>query len=57
MGLFANVEHDALSDVLHRDLIPDTNSDPSNLMFNSELGGTELTDGQRFVLTRSPALK
>jgi hypothetical protein len=56
MGLYNNVEVDAS----HRDLIPDNDSDadPSrNLMFYSELGGTELSEGQRYILSRSPVLR
>ncbi len=59
MGLYANSEIDANDITLptHFDPIPDSDSSSTNLMFNSDLAGTELSDGQRFVLTRSPALR
>ena len=59
MGLYANVESDAADPQLssHDDPIPDSDESSSNLMYNSELAGSELSDGQRFVLTRSPALR
>ncbi len=55
MGLYNNVEVDDF----HKDWIPDNDStDPSrNLMFYSELGGTELSEGQRYILSRSPVLR
>jgi hypothetical protein len=59
MGLYANVEIDATDPLLptYYDPIPDSDTSSTNLMFNSDLAGTELSDGQRFVLTRSPALR
>lgn len=58
MGLYANVESDDDPTMPDRtDPIPDTDVSSTNLMYNSELGGSELSDGQRFVLTRSPALR
>lgn len=53
MGLSHNVELDPR----YRDAIPDSDDSPDNLMFFSELGGTELSPGQRDILTRSPALR
>ena len=58
MGLYANWERDALvPDTTHTDPIPDSDPSSTNLMYNSELAGSELSDGQRFVLTRSPVLR
>lgn len=53
MGLAHNVELDPR----WRDAIPDSDDSPSNLMFFSEVGGTELSPGQRDILTRSPVLR
>jgi hypothetical protein len=55
MGLYNNVEVEDTN----KDWIPDNDSaDPSrNLMFYSELGGTELSEGQRYILSRSPVLR
>lgn len=53
MGLSHNVELDAR----WRDAIPDSDDSPNNLMFFSEVGGTELSPGQRDILTRSPVLR
>ncbi|MDQ3364816.1 MAG: hypothetical protein M3680_05250 [Myxococcota bacterium] len=53
MGLYHNVELDAQ----WRDPIADSDDSPSNLMFYSELGGLELSAGQRDILTRSPVLR
>jgi hypothetical protein len=62
MGLYPNYEEefmaiDPVSPVPHRDPIMDSDDSSTNLMFNSELAGSELSDGQRFVLTRSPVLR
>jgi hypothetical protein len=62
MGLYNNVEVDLdRPDVNHHDWIPDTSDDPdqapTNLMFNSELGGTDISEGQRYILSRSPVLR
>lgn len=59
MGLYANTELDATDPetTVHFDPIPDSDNSSTNLMFNSELGGSELSDGQRYVLTRSPVLR
>jgi hypothetical protein len=54
MGLSHNVELDPR----WRDQISDSNDSPANLMFYSELGfGTELSNGQRDILSRSPILR
>ena len=53
MGLYHNVELDPT----WRDPLADSNDSPSNLMFYSELGGTELSPMQRDILTRSPVLR
>ncbi|MGN6104823.1 MAG: hypothetical protein ACTHU0_06960, partial [Kofleriaceae bacterium] len=53
MGLYHNVEVDSM----WRDSIVDSDDSPNNLMFFSELGGTELSPGQRDVLIRSPVLR
>ena len=52
MGLYDNI------DILGvEDPIVDSDTSPSNLMFYSELGGTDLSAGQRAVLTRSVVLR
>ncbi|MEJ7603272.1 MAG: hypothetical protein WKG01_35620 [Kofleriaceae bacterium] len=53
MGLYHNVEPDPQ----WRDKIDDSDASPTNLMFYSELGGTELSPGQREILKRSPVLR
>ena len=53
MGLYHNVE----VDTRWQDPIIDSNASPANLMFYSELGGTELSTGQLDILTRSPVLR
>lgn len=58
MGLYHNVE--TLTDragATLRDPIDDSDDTSANLMFYSELGGTDLSAGQRDVLTRSPVLR
>jgi hypothetical protein len=58
MGLYNNVEVDVdQPDVLHYDAIPDSEATETNLMFYSELGGSELSEGQRYILSRSPVLR
>jgi hypothetical protein len=52
MGLYDNTEIDGT-----RDPISDSDGSNSNLMFYSELGGTDLSDGQRDILSRSPVLR
>ncbi|HEU0030979.1 MAG TPA: hypothetical protein VFQ53_10105 [Kofleriaceae bacterium] len=58
MGLHHNVElgTDAQG-VNWRDMIDDTDDSPNNLMFYSELGGTDLSPGQREILQRSGVLR
>jgi hypothetical protein len=53
MGLYRNVEVDDQ----YRDPISDSNDSPTNLMFYSEHNGTELSSGQREILSRSPVLR
>jgi hypothetical protein len=52
MGLSQNVELDG-----HLDAISDSDATSGNLMFYSELGGIELSAGQREILSRSPVLR
>jgi hypothetical protein len=54
MGLYDNVDLDG-----HPDPIGDDDAaDPStNLMFYSDMGGVDLSDGQRDILGRSPVLR
>jgi hypothetical protein len=58
MGLYNNivVDHDK-PDVSYEDWIPDSAPTETNLMFYSELGGTELSEGQRYILSRSSVLR
>lgn len=54
MGLYHNAEVDNV----HGDPIPDSTMSADNLMFFSEVAtGTELSDGQRDILMRSPVLR
>ena len=53
MGLHHNVE----LDTQWRDQISDSNTEPTNLMFYSELGGTELSAGQLEILRRSAVVR
>jgi hypothetical protein len=53
MGLSHNVELDARWE----DPIDDSDASPNNLMFYSELGGTEISPGQRDILSRSGVLR
>ncbi len=53
MGLQRNIEPDAR----WQDQISDSNTSANNLMFYSEIGGTELSSGQRDILSRSPILR
>jgi len=59
MGLYNTVEADfSPQNPTLKDLLDDTTTTGTdNLMFFSEFGGSEVTDAQRFVLTRSPALQ
>ncbi|MEZ4367868.1 MAG: hypothetical protein R2939_16550 [Kofleriaceae bacterium] len=52
LGLFRNREPTGQGDP-----IVDSDGDPDNLMFYSELGGTSLSLGQRAVLGESPVLR
>lgn len=52
MGLYRNREPDG-----HTDPIDDSDGSSSNLMFFSEYGGTELSDGQASVLRVNPVLR
>ncbi len=53
MGLYDNVEIDPTQ----LDPISDSDASSANLMFYSELGGTDLSAGQRDVLVRSAVLR
>jgi hypothetical protein len=52
MGLYDNIEIDG-----QLDPIDDSDTSTSNLMFYSELGGEDLSPGQRAILTRSVVLR
>ena len=52
MGLYDNIDLDG-----HPDPIDDSDQTSSNLMFYSDANGTDLSDGQRQILTRSPVLR
>lgn len=52
MGLYDNIDLDA-----HLDPIDDSDASSANLMFYSELGGADLSAGQRDILTRSAVLR
>jgi hypothetical protein len=53
MGLYDGVEIDGV----HVDPIDPGDASSANLMFYSELGGIDLSAGQRDILTRSPVLR
>ena len=53
MGLYNNVEIDPTQ----LDPIADSDTSSENLMFYSELGGTDLSPGQRDILSRSAVLR
>ncbi|MGE0396090.1 MAG: hypothetical protein AB7T06_05115 [Kofleriaceae bacterium] len=61
MGLYHNVELEVEEHPTWRDGIFDTDPEPgretTNLMFFSEFGGTEVTAGQREILTKSAVLR
>lgn len=57
MGLYDNVEIDDTAAAPRRDPIRDSDVSNANLMYFSELGGTDLSPGQRDVLSRSPVLR
>jgi len=53
MGLYDNVELDPAQ----HDPISDSDGTSANLMFYSEFGGADLSQGQRDILSRSPVLR
>lgn len=57
MGLFHNVELEVGANPTWRDPIDDSDDSAANLMFFSELGGIELSPGQRDILTKSAVLR
>ena len=57
MGLFHNVELGSDPSMTFRDNISDSDDSDTNLMFYSEFGGTDITPGQRDILTRSAVLR
>jgi hypothetical protein len=57
MGLYDNVEIDDSDAAPRRDPIRDSDTSNANLMYYSELGGTDLSPGQRDILARSPVLR
>lgn len=57
MGLYHNVELEVAQHPMWRDPIGDSDDTSSNLMYFSELGGIELSAGQRDILTRSAVLR
>jgi hypothetical protein len=57
LGLSNNVEAGQDHHPSWQDPIEDSDTSSDNLMYYSELGGTALSDGQREILSRSPALR
>lgn len=59
MGLYNNVEadFDEMSNPSPRDPINDSDTTNANLMFYSEFGGVELSEGQREILAKSAVLR
>ncbi len=57
MGLYHNVELEVGDHPTWRDPITDSDDSASNLMFFSEIGGIEVSAGQREILTRSAVLR
>jgi hypothetical protein len=57
MGLYHNVELETGQHPTWRDPISDSDDSGNNLMFFSEIGGTELSAGQRSLLSRSGVLR
>jgi hypothetical protein len=57
MGLYHNIELETPQHETWRDPIDDSDDSNSNLMFFSELGGSELSAGQREILSRSAVLR
>ncbi len=58
MGLYNNIAVDPSEpSLLRNDPIPDSDMSSGNLMFYSELGGSDLSEGQRYILSRNPVLR
>jgi hypothetical protein len=57
MGLYHNVELEVGTHPTWRDPIDDSDDSLNNLMFFSELGGIDLSAGQRSILTKSAVLR
>ena len=57
MGLYHNVELEVGQHATWRDPIADSDDSLNNLMFFSELGGIDLSAGQRAILTKSAVLR
>ena len=57
MGLYHNVELEVAQHPSWRDPIDDSDASSRNLMFFSELGGIELSPGQREILSKSAVLR
>lgn len=57
MGLYHNVELEVGEHPTWRDPIEDSDDSRNNLMFFSELGGIDLSPGQRAILTKSAVLR
>ena len=57
MGLYHNVELEVGQHATWRDPIEDSDDSRNNLMFFSELGGIDLSAGQRAILTKSAVLR
>jgi hypothetical protein len=57
MGLHHNVEPGSSAEAFYQDTIDDTDDSPTNLMYFSEFGGTEISPDQREILTRSGVLR
>ena len=57
MGLFHNVEAEVGAHAKWQDPIPDSDQSSSNLMFYSEFGGVDLSEGQREILSKSAVLR
>lgn len=57
MGLYHNVELEVAHHPTWRDPISDSDDSSNNLMFFSELGGIEISAGQREILVKSAVLR
>ena len=57
MGLQHNRELADADGNFFTDLIDDSDNSENNLMFFGELGGTDISPGQRDILTRSGVLR